>query len=71
MRFSQRMGIVSVRDVFQRDTIDDGMKNGIWTILHISLWEKMQEQERWSPHNVKLSGLFLRLWHHFFKLPID
>lgn len=71
-RFSQRKGIKPIKDVMQKDNMDDDLRNGLWNALEIYYWGKvmvnhhgdiLKEQPYWD--------LFFKMWIDFFKYPID
>ena len=66
VRFSQRMGLKSVRAEIQKDSMDESLKNGLWNALYITFLEEMQAHgyERNS------YGLVTFLWDSFFNRPL-
>ena len=40
MKFSERYGHKPVRDAIQLDSIDEALKNGIWSLLGVFYWDK-------------------------------
>ncbi|WP_123589694.1 AbiJ-NTD4 domain-containing protein [Salinisphaera orenii] len=72
--FSQRMGIQSVEKALQRETMDDELRNRLWSALKLVLWD------RWSPTGFyggqsedakQIELLVAKLWLHYFKEPVD
>lgn len=67
--FSQRKGIKPVKSVIQSDSIDDDLKNGLWDALTIYYWKRIKGA--WISGHDDIDTLFTRLWHGYFKKPID
>lgn len=40
MLFSERMGIKPIATQIQIDTMDKPLRNGLWNVLHIFIWER-------------------------------
>jgi len=69
MRFSQRIGAVPVKHTIQTDSMDQDLRNGIWNILTLLCWNKLDDyvDTHWTKGDV-----FSRfLWRDFYKWPID
>ena len=70
MKFSERQGLVSPRSILQIEGMDDGLRNGLWDTIHVSVFD--QEPESWrSVPDSKYQMLIMRLWHLLFKKPVD
>ncbi len=76
LSFSQRQGIEPVRKVLQIDSMDQELKNSLWSLLNIFYWEKFEgglddisDGNRIKHSN--LDQLFETLWFLYFKEPID
>lgn len=72
--FSHRKGIKTVKKVMQVDNIDDDLRNGLWNALTVYYWEKAESDifgDRYLALHKPLETLFKRLWHDYFKKPID
>jgi len=67
MKFSERLGFKSVKDQLQIDSIDDELKNSLWSI-YLEYFLKKTPNDNWQP---TLSQFAKHLWFGFFKLPID
>ncbi|MCJ7560224.1 hypothetical protein MUO79_06355 [Candidatus Bathyarchaeota archaeon] len=72
--FSQRKGIRPTAKAIQRESIDEDLRNCLWSGLKIGLWD------RWSPpHQLGLQDpdskhvelVVKQIWLHYFKLAID
>ena len=76
MRFSERYGYKPVKEVFQIESLDEDLRNGIWSILDIFIWSKVQSiaegySELSSESNPELLGFCQELYFLHFKQPID
>ncbi len=74
MRFSERYGYKPVREIIQKESIDENLKKEIWNNLdiyifsrHVSLFENNDDYLPWS----NLSPLTTHLWRTFFHETID
>ena len=41
MRFSERYGYKPVREIIQKESMDDHLKNGLWSIFDTYIWKKV------------------------------
>lgn len=83
MRFSERYGHRPVREVIQLDSMDEALKNGIWSLLKMFYWDRAQYSSSFggygggsgysllSDSNKELNTLCQRLWFNYFKKPLD
>lgn len=72
MRFSQRKGIQSVEVPIQIESIDNGLRNGLWTAVSLCFLDNVHVH--YSDGRIDRCShefVFKRLWHHYFKKPID
>lgn len=77
MLFSERYGYKPVREVIQIDSVDEPLRNGLWNILKVFVWDRAERPP--GPYRVRLSGygnkelsqLCNALWFSFFKKPLD
>ncbi len=72
--FSQRQGIKPVKSIMQVDSIDEELRNSLWNALTKFYWRKINEQiawSGWSKYSPSMTNLINRLWHAYFKHPID
>ena len=73
MIFSERMGFKSVIKSIQIESIDDDLRNTLWSLLTNHYWNKLRNargQENYiKPSN--LEELFGALWIDYFKWPTD
>ncbi|MFW1857131.1 AbiJ-NTD4 domain-containing protein [Acinetobacter defluvii] len=73
MRFSERYGYKPVREIIQKKSIDNDLKNSLWSLLQLSIFEKIKYANG-QYDEVKKSNLEILIhsyWFHFFKKPID
>lgn len=75
MRFSERYKYKPVRDVLQIDSMDDELRNSLWSALQMNIWLHVQLSRytgrAFFDMNDEIHTLFVRLWLHYFKLPVD
>ena len=72
MRFSQKKGLTTVRTVIQKDSIDDALRNKLWNVVNISVWDRYQSTGiRSYTRSSNIGPLFCILWNDFFGQPID
>ncbi len=67
--FSQRKGIRPVSKAIQRESMDDDLRNCLWSALDGMIWS------RWSSHNHQdgeiVEALFRLVWVNYLKKPLD
>jgi hypothetical protein len=68
-RFSERKGLRPIKTQMQIDDMDAELRNALWNALTIHYWHKVTGE--WISHNDEINILLTRLWHGYFKLPID
>ena len=78
MSFSEKYGYKPVREIIQIGSMDEPLKNGIWSLLHLYCWNHAKYSSgltgRYyiSEHsNRELYFLCAELWFDFFKKPLD
>ncbi|MCJ8160829.1 AbiJ-NTD4 domain-containing protein [Acinetobacter zhairhuonensis] len=75
MRFSERYGYKPVREIIQKESINNELKNRLWNIISISIFEKYQPPSRALRVQVikgsNLDFFFSALFHSFFKKRVD
>ena len=74
MRFSERYGYKPVREIIQKESMDDNLRNGIWSLFTIYLWNQVDYSSYQSHGNINTSNLktlIIAYWLNFFKQPID
>lgn len=68
--FSQRFGHAPARDVIQVNSIDAELRNGLWNVMHILVWN--QDGFLYSRHGAgRVDRFSTMLWAFHFKLPVD
>ena len=73
MRFSQRIGITPHQKLAQHESIDDDLKNSLWSAITLMIFNQV-EYEYGEYDTVKKSNLrtlIICLWLHLFKKPVD
>lgn len=78
MRFSERYGYKKVREIVQIDSIDEPLRNALWSLLKIFVWDHMRASTGMyggyylsSGSNKEIKELCKRLWFSYFKKPLD
>lgn len=78
MRFSERYGYKSVREIVQIESMDEPLRNALWNILKLCVWDDVHASTGMyagyylaSPANKEVAQLCHRLWHGYFKKPLD
>ena len=76
MKFSQRYGHTLVKNAVQLGSMDQELRNSLWSALKLRYWDTMQpdifQQHKLSNYgNEHLRMLCTELWIYFFKRPLD
>jgi hypothetical protein len=77
MNFSQRYGYTPVRDAIQVESMDDPLRNTLWSLLQLLIWGRVRYSDVTYGYYLNGSGndairlLCRRLWYNYFKRPID
>lgn len=73
MRISERYGYKPVRDIIQKESIDDALKNGLWSVFHSYIWNRIEHGHNQSSftRNSNLYSLVESYWLNLFKNPTD
>lgn len=75
VRFSERYGFKSVREVIQVDSMDDALRSGIWSIIKIHVWDDIDKPSMGynlvNGRNYYVADLLEKLWLNYFKYPLD
>jgi len=74
MLFSQRKGLKPTIKPLQTDDIDSDLRTGLWSALHVCIWEQIEYGNQYistALATTNLHVLCVRYWHHYFKRPID
>jgi hypothetical protein len=72
--FSQRKGTKPLKKEIQKESIDEDLKNSIWSALSILIWSRWSSVDYYGKqtkdaHEVEITCR--RLWLYYFKKPID
>ncbi|MDX6018331.1 hypothetical protein SIL79_18805 [Shewanella indica] len=78
MRFSERYGHKKVRDIVQIESIDEPLKNALWSLLKVHIWDQVRASTGIyggyyisADENRETYALCQRLWFNYFKKPLD
>lgn len=77
MRFSQRLGISPVEKAIQRESMDDELRNSLWSLIQGVYWDNYQctRSAMYGRSDFvkgsNLNPLITKLWLNYFKQPID
>jgi len=78
VRFSERYGHKKVRDIVQIESVDKPLKNALWSILKIYIWDHVRAATGgYSGYylsdntNKEVNALCKKLWFNYFKEPLD
>ena len=78
MRFSERYGHKKVRDIVQIESIDEPLKNALWSLLKVHIWDQVRASTGIyggyyisAGTNREVYALCNRLWFNYFKKPLD
>lgn len=63
--FSQRKGIRPVTKALQKESMDDDLRNRLWTGIQIGFWEHFND----SP--IEVRNVVMWIWLNHFKEPLD
>jgi len=77
MRFSERYGFKQVKTAIQRESMDQDLRNTLWSALKMHYWDRIKGSHYsrglhlTASQNAHLQALCQALWIGFFKAPID
>ena len=74
MRFSERYGYKPVREIIQKESMDDALKNSLWNVFKQIIIESGEFTKHSSWPNIKdynLYPFFRSYWITFLKKPLD
>lgn len=73
VQFSERYGYQPVRGIVQVDSVDEALRNCLWSVLDVHIWDKVQRPVYGSLFecNPEIEILCKRIWFSYFKLPLD
>jgi hypothetical protein len=69
MKFSQKIGKVPVRKVFQLDDIDKDLRNSLWNSIYVFFLDRLP----FYTYEFEVTQKFVieTLWLNFYKIPVD
>lgn len=73
MRFSERFGHATVRSIIQVDSIDEVLRNTLWNIVHLHIWDKVIISRYGSVFdaNPEIWVFCQAVWFKYYKKPLD
>lgn len=78
MKFSERYGYKTVRELIQLESMDEHLRNALWSLLKVHVWDHVRASSGiyhgyyLSDHgNQEIRALCTRLWFGYFKKPLD
>jgi len=71
MRFSQRKEIKPAKVPVQIDSIDNGLRNGLWSAISLNFLERVRLDINHSTDGCSHGLVLIRLWHNYFKRALD
>lgn len=77
MKFSERYGYKQVRKIVQLESVDEPLRNALWSLLKIHVWDQVIYSSTGFSGGYYLSSnehhhfLCERLWFSYFKKPLD
>lgn len=77
MKFSERYGYKQIREIVQIDSIDEPLRNALWSLLKIHVWDRVRSPGMYggyylsSESNRDLRVLCEKLWFNYFKKSLD
>lgn len=78
VKFSERYGYKKVRDVIQIESVDEPLRNGLWNVLKLNVWDQVRSSPPlytgyYLNHDInrELRHLCHSLWLLYFKKPLD
>jgi hypothetical protein len=78
VKFSERYGYKQIREIVQIDSIDEPLRNALWSLLKIHAWDHAHYTSGVysgyylsNESNSDLRVLCDRLWFNYFKKPLD
>lgn len=71
MKFSERIGIQTIKVEIQSDYIDDDLLNSLWSLFDMYFASPLKSQDSNYYQATKFKKFIENLWFSFFKEPID
>ncbi|WP_407409805.1 AbiJ-NTD4 domain-containing protein [Acinetobacter sp.] len=71
MRFSQRFGYKPVREIIQKESMDENLKNQLWNNIGLCIFRNYKSSatlvRNYPISNSNLEVFFSSFYHHFLK----
>lgn len=71
MRFSQKLGYKPVREIIQKESMDENLKNQLWNNIELCIFRKYKSSStlvrNYPISNSNLEVFFSSFYHHFLK----
>jgi hypothetical protein len=71
LKFSERKGLVPVSQIIQTDQMSDELRNTLWSILDLVVWQKEGFMDRPYRGRAPFENYAISLWLNYFKKPVD
>ncbi len=78
MKFSERYGYKPIKEIIQIDSMDEPLRNGLWSLLKVHCWDHIHHSSGIyggyylnDYGNQEIQALCKRLWFNYFKKPLD
>ncbi len=70
-RFSERMGFKPIRDVVQKDSMDDALRTSLWNALVKNYWSELSDGLGVQGMNNAASERTNAMWRDYFRWRLD
>ena len=73
-KFSERYGFTKPREKMQLESVDDALRNRLWSLLYIHYWQGTKEYTLYyyEPDiSEEMMEFLVRLWDEYFRKPLD
>ena len=76
MRFSEKYGYKKVREIVQVNSVDEQLRNGLWSLLKVHAWDHVKHAnaiygDPFLSSDQDMKDLCQKLWFSYFKKPLD
>jgi hypothetical protein len=69
--FSQREGFKPVRSTLQLSSMEHELRSRLWDLVTLNYWANVHGINLDEDNNYSMKALVQRIWHRYFKQPID
>lgn len=69
MKFSERQWYTKVRDVIQKESIDDVLKNGLWNVIHVHFLQEIHYSDEYMRDEIV--AMKRSIWLNYFNSRLD